>query len=78
MRAAMPISRCPSRRRGSSHRSPRLRRARYPARGVERSIDAFVRSAKLARDAGYDGVEVMGSEGYLINQFLTPRTNKRT
>jgi 2,4-dienoyl-CoA reductase (NADPH2) len=48
------------------------------ARGVERSIDAFVRSAKLARDAGYDGVEVMGSEGYLINQFLTPRTNKRT
>lgn len=47
------------------------------AGGVERSIDAFVRSAKLARDAGYDGVEVMGSEGYLINQFLTARTNKR-
>ncbi|SKB96160.1 NADPH-dependent 2,4-dienoyl-CoA reductase [Luteibacter sp. 22Crub2.1] len=47
-------------------------------RGVERTIDAFVRSAKLARDAGYDGVEVMGSEGYLINQFLTARTNKRT
>jgi 2,4-dienoyl-CoA reductase (NADPH2) len=46
--------------------------------GVERSIDAFVRSAKLARDAGYDGVEVMGSEGYLINQFLTARTNKRS
>lgn len=48
------------------------------ARGVERSIDAFVRSARLARDAGYDGVEVMGSEGYLINQFLTARTNRRT
>jgi len=48
------------------------------AGGVERSIDAFVRSARLAREAGYDGVEVMGSEGYLINQFLTPRTNKRT
>jgi 2,4-dienoyl-CoA reductase (NADPH2) len=48
------------------------------ARGVERTIDAFVRSAKLARDAGYDGVEVMGSEGYLINQFLTERTNRRT
>ncbi|SDH00622.1 NADPH-dependent 2,4-dienoyl-CoA reductase [Dyella sp. 333MFSha] len=47
-------------------------------RGVERTIDAFVRSAQLARDAGYDGVEVMGSEGYLINQFLTARTNKRT
>ena len=48
------------------------------SRGVERTIDAFVRSARLAREAGYDGVEVMGSEGYLINQFLAPRTNKRT
>jgi 2,4-dienoyl-CoA reductase (NADPH2) len=47
------------------------------AGGVERTINAFVRSAKLARDAGYDGVEVMGSEGYLINQFLTTRTNQR-
>ncbi|MGL6289116.1 MAG: 2,4-dienoyl-CoA reductase FMN-binding domain-containing protein, partial [Silanimonas sp.] len=46
--------------------------------GVERQIKAFVRSAKLARDAGYDGVEVMGSEGYLINQFLSARTNQRT
>ncbi|MGA7439986.1 MAG: NADPH-dependent 2,4-dienoyl-CoA reductase [Luteibacter sp.] len=48
------------------------------AGGVERTINAFVRSAKLAREAGYDGVEVMGSEGYLINQFLTTRTNART
>ncbi|MGQ0801886.1 MAG: oxidoreductase [Pseudomarimonas sp.] len=47
------------------------------AGGVERQINAFVRSAKLAREAGYDGVEVMGSEGYLINQFLAPRTNHR-
>jgi 2,4-dienoyl-CoA reductase (NADPH2) len=47
------------------------------SRGVERSIAAFVRSAVLAREAGYDGVEVMGSEGYLINQFLTDRTNQR-
>ncbi|HRQ66309.1 MAG TPA: NADPH-dependent 2,4-dienoyl-CoA reductase, partial [Xanthomonadaceae bacterium] len=47
------------------------------ARGVERSIDGFVRSAALACEAGYDGVEVMGSEGYLINQFLSPRTNRR-
>ncbi len=47
------------------------------SRGVERQISAFVRSAKLAREAGYDGVEVMGSEGYLINQFLAPRTNHR-
>lgn len=46
-------------------------------RGVERTVAAFVRSARLAREAGYDGVEVMGSEGYLINQFTVPRTNKR-
>jgi 2,4-dienoyl-CoA reductase (NADPH2) len=45
--------------------------------GVERQISAFVNCARLARDSGYDGVEVMGSEGYLINQFLSPRTNKR-
>ena len=47
------------------------------SRGVERTIGDFVRCAKLARDAGYDGVEVMGSEGYLINQFLVERTNRR-
>jgi len=47
------------------------------ARGVERTIADFVRCAKLAREAGYDGVEVMGSEGYLINQFLVERTNRR-
>ena len=47
------------------------------AGGVERQIRAFVNSARLARDAGYDGVEVMGSEGYLLNQFTTPRTNRR-
>ena len=47
------------------------------ARGIERQIRAFVRCAQLARDAGYDGVEVMGSEGYLLNQFTAPRTNRR-
>jgi 2,4-dienoyl-CoA reductase (NADPH2) len=47
-------------------------------RGVERQIAAFVRSAALAREAGYDGVEVMGSEGYFINQFLAARTNRRS
>jgi len=46
-------------------------------RGVERQIAAFVRTAALAREAGYDGVEVMGSEGYFINQFLAARTNRR-
>jgi len=48
------------------------------AAGVERQIRAFARSASLAREAGYDGVEVMGSEGYLINEFIAARTNKRT
>ncbi|MDR5665104.1 NADPH-dependent 2,4-dienoyl-CoA reductase, partial [Burkholderia cenocepacia] len=39
---------------------------------------AFVRCATLAREAGYDGVEIMGSEGYLINQFISMHTNKRS
>jgi 2,4-dienoyl-CoA reductase (NADPH2) len=47
-------------------------------RGVGRQIAAFERTAELARAAGYDGVEVMGSEGYLINQFLLAPTNRRT
>ncbi len=46
--------------------------------GVERTISAYAGAAKLARDGGYDGVEIMGSEGYLINQFLSARTNRRT
>lgn len=41
-------------------------------------IDDFAHCAQLAREAGYDGVEVMGSEGYLINEFLTLRTNQRS
>ncbi|HWG10940.1 MAG TPA: NADPH-dependent 2,4-dienoyl-CoA reductase [Rhodanobacteraceae bacterium] len=45
--------------------------------GVERTIRAFVRCARLAREAGYDGVEIMGSEGYLINEFLAERSNRR-
>jgi 2,4-dienoyl-CoA reductase (NADPH2) len=47
------------------------------AHGIERQIRAFVRCTALAREAGYDGVEIMGSEGYLINQFLAPGTNLR-
>lgn len=46
--------------------------------GVRRTINDFADSAALARDAGYDGVEIMGSEGYLINQFIVQHTNKRT
>ncbi|HEX5341163.1 MAG TPA: NADPH-dependent 2,4-dienoyl-CoA reductase [Duganella sp.] len=46
--------------------------------GIEQTIRDYARCAKLARDAGYDGVEVMGSEGYLLNQFLCARTNLRT
>lgn len=46
--------------------------------GVDRTIDAFAHSASLAKEAGYDAIEIMGSEGYFINQFLAPRTNKRT
>ena len=44
---------------------------------VETTIEDFVRSAVLAREAGFDGVEVMGSEGYLITQFCVPATNRR-
>ena len=46
--------------------------------GVRDQIADFVNCARLAQDAGYDGVEIMGSEGYFINEFLAPRTNNRT
>ena len=46
--------------------------------GIKRTIRDFVNCAKLSKVAGYDGIEIMGSEGYLINQFITKRTNKRT
>ncbi len=47
-------------------------------RGVEGTIRDYVSCARYAQEAGYDGVEIMGSEGYLINQFLVTRTNRRT
>ncbi|TCO22223.1 2,4-dienoyl-CoA reductase (NADPH2) [Kribbella steppae] len=47
-------------------------------RGVRKQIKAYVDCAALAREAGYDGIEIMGSEGYFINQFLSERTNQRT
>ncbi len=43
------------------------------SRGIERTIKDFVKSAVLAKEAGYDGVEIMGSEGYLINQFIVQK-----
>ncbi|MFF0543294.1 FAD-dependent oxidoreductase [Nocardia thailandica] len=48
------------------------------AKGIERTIDDYAATAKLAKFAGYDGCEIMGGEGYFINQFLAPRVNKRT
>ena len=46
--------------------------------GIEKQIADFAAAAARARDAGYDGVEIMGSEGYFLNQFLARHTNKRT
>ena len=45
--------------------------------GIEKQINDFVRSATYAKVAGYDGVEIMGSEGYFINQFIVKQKNKR-
>jgi 2,4-dienoyl-CoA reductase (NADPH2) len=47
-------------------------------RGIHKTIKAFANCAKMAKLAGYDGVEIMGSEGYLLNQFIVRHTNKRT
>ena len=47
-------------------------------RGIKKTIKDFARAAELAQIGGYDGVEIMGSEGYLINQFIAEKTNKRT
>jgi 2,4-dienoyl-CoA reductase (NADPH2) len=70
-----PLSVAPSKIK--SPITPFTPRALSP-RGVEKTIRDFANCAKLAQDAGYDGVEIMGSEGYLINQFLAARTNTRT
>ncbi|MEU7768233.1 NADPH-dependent 2,4-dienoyl-CoA reductase [Nocardia sp. NPDC049190] len=55
-----------------------FRPRKLSAKGIEQTIDDYVRCATLAQFAGYDGCEIMGGEGYFINQFLAPRTNKRT
>ena len=46
-------------------------------KNIEQTVEDFARSARLAKQAGYDGVEIMGSEGYLLNQFLSRHVNKR-
>ncbi|WP_280391825.1 NADPH-dependent 2,4-dienoyl-CoA reductase [Nocardia brasiliensis] len=55
-----------------------FRPRKLSSKGIESTIDDYVRCARLAQFAGYDGCEIMGGEGYFINQFLAPRTNKRT
>ena len=55
-----------------------FRPRKLSGRGVQSTIDDYANCAKLAQFAGYDGVEIMGGEGYFINQFLAERTNKRT
>ncbi|MGO1284984.1 MAG: FAD-dependent oxidoreductase [Brachybacterium sp.] len=61
---------------GKSPLSP-FRARRLSRRGVGRTIEHFAEAAGHAIEAGYDGVEIMGSEGYLLNQFLAPATNRR-
>ena len=73
--AYLPFAVAPSRLR--SPITPFTPRA-LSSGGVERTIAAYVRCARLAKKAGYDGVEIMGSEGYLINEFIAARTNKRS
>ncbi len=63
----------------SSIKAPinRFRPRKLSGRGVRSTISDFIRCVSLAREAGYDGVEIMGSEGYLINQFIVRKTNLR-
>ena len=63
----------------SSKKSPisKFKPKALTERGIEATIRDYARCAKLAKMAGYDGIEVMGSEGYLLNQFLCARTNLR-
>ena len=64
----------------SSLRAPinRFKPRALTAWGIRKTIGDYARCARLAQKAGYDGVEIMGSEGYLINQFIAPQTNHRT
>ncbi|NNF47036.1 MAG: NADPH-dependent 2,4-dienoyl-CoA reductase, partial [Desulfofustis sp.] len=64
----------------SAIRAPinRFRPKALSEKGVRSTIDDFARCAELSQSAGYDGVEIMGSEGYLINQFIVEKTNRRS
>jgi 2,4-dienoyl-CoA reductase (NADPH2) len=75
---AMPTARARSRRARFRRRSTRSNPKSWTKPGIEKQISDFVTCARLAQSAGYDGVEIMGSEGYLINQFLAAHTNHRT
>ena len=70
-----PLCVAPSRLRAPINRfTPRA----LSSWGIRKTIGDYARCARLAQKAGYDGVEIMGSEGYLINQFIAPQTNQRT
>ncbi|HRD93522.1 MAG TPA: NADPH-dependent 2,4-dienoyl-CoA reductase [Accumulibacter sp.] len=70
-----PLNVAPSRLRAPINRfTPRA----LTQWGIRKTIGDYVRCAHLAQKAGYDGVEIMGSEGYLINQFIAQQTNQRT
>jgi len=70
-----PLCVAPSRLKAPINRFKPFALGRF---GIQKTIYDFVNCARLARRAGYDGVEIMGSEGYLLNEFVASRTNRRT
>lgn len=70
-----PLAAAPARIRAPINRFTPRALSRW---GIRKTLSDYARCAELAQAAGYDGVEIMGSEGYLINQFIAPRTNTRT
>ena len=70
-----PLAAAPSRLRAPINRFMPRALTRW---GIRKTLADYARCAVLAQQAGYDGVEVMGSEGYLINEFIAPKTNTRT